>query len=111
MSDYLKINRESVSFTLNPQQQAAVLTVFEPLFESLVDRMAVKAKQLCDDARPRYYSRVELAELLHVSLPSLHNYVKDGKLNPLKVNGKTLFDAREVDKLIEAGNLRKYQRS
>ena len=107
---YLTINREAVSLVLQPAQQAAIIQLFEPLFDELIDRMSLKVRQLCDEARPRYYSRAELAELLHVSLPTVHGYIKDGRLTPLKINGKTLFNASEVDRLIEGGELRKYAR-
>lgn len=103
-------NQRTARFVLTAEQQGAILQIFEPVFNELVDRMALKARQLCDEARPRYYSRAELANLLRVSLPTIHSYIHEGRINPLKINGKTLFDANEVDRLIEGGRLRKFAR-
>ena len=51
----------------------------------------------------RYYSRSETAKLLHVNLNTLYNYVKKGKINPVKLGGRVLFSSTEIDNLASVG--------
>ena len=56
---------------------------------------------------PKYYSREELAELLHVSQPTLLNYRKKGILpEPVTIEGRVLYDKAKVREAIESGNIR-----
>lgn len=48
----------------------------------------------------KQYTRQEVARLLHVSLPTLWQYVKDGKLNATHVGRRVLFDEAEVNRLL-----------
>lgn len=95
------------TLTITDSQMAAVFNLFEPLFDELVERIAARVKQLEEEKEPRYYSRKEVADLLHVTLPTLHTMVKGGVLNPKKVGGRVLFAAQAVDEAIKCGTLRK----
>jgi len=48
----------------------------------------------------RYYRAKELAMYLGVSITTIWNYAKDGKLTPKKLSKQaTVFDIQEVNKL------------
>ena len=50
----------------------------------------------------RYYRAKELAVYLGVTITTIWNYAKDGKITPKKISGAvTVFDIREVDKLLD----------
>jgi len=87
---------------------ASLLDLCAPLIDAFVEKVAVRVRQLQEAAKPRYYSRQEVADLLHVSLPTVHAYVHQGLLTPTKVNGRVLFSAQAVDDAVASGNLRKY---
>lgn len=102
-------NAEGRSTTLNISygQMAAIMNLFSPLFDELVERIAQRVKKMEEEKEPRYYSRQEVADLLHVTLPTLHAMVNAGALHPMKVGGRVLFRAEFVDKAILDGTLRK----
>lgn len=49
-------------------------------------------------AQPQYYTREEIAELLHVSQTTLSKWRKAGTLIPIKVGGRTLYPATALEK-------------
>jgi excisionase family DNA binding protein len=62
------------------------------------------AKALEADRRKRQpakqYTRQEVARLLHVSLPTLWQFVKDGKITATHVGRRVLFDEAEVKRFL-----------
>ena len=59
---------------------------------------------------PRMYTRKEVAERLNVSLPTVHELVKQGIIVPTYVGRKPLFKAQDIEEAISTGELRKYKR-
>lgn len=57
-------------------------------------------KALQEKPAPRQYTREQVAEMLHVTLATLHNYVRQGRLHPTKVNGRVLFAEEEINNLL-----------
>lgn len=52
---------------------------------------------------PEYYTREELAEVLHVSLVTLGRWRENGLLpEPVKMDGRVLFDKAKVRDMIES---------
>lgn len=102
-------NGRTATFTLTDAQMGNILTLFSPLIDTFIERVAQRVKQLTDEAKPRYYSRKEAAELLHVTLPTLHAMVNAGALKPEKVGGRVLFDASAIDEGIRNGSLTKFR--
>lgn len=49
---------------------------------------------------PRQFTREEVAEMLHVTLATIHNWVRAGRLHPVKVNGRVLFAEEDVKNLL-----------
>lgn len=57
-------------------------------------------KAIAQRPLPRQYTREQVAEMLHVTLATLHNYVRQGRLHPVKVNGRVLFAEEEINNLL-----------
>lgn len=100
-------NGHTATLTITDAQMGGLLSLFSPLIDTFVERVAKRVKQLEEEKEPRYYSRKEVAELLHVTLPTLHAMVNAGALHPKKVGGRVLFDAKVVDEAIRCGRLTK----
>lgn len=105
MADYQ--NGRTATLSITDAQMGSLLGLFSPLIDTFVERVAQRVKQLEEEKEPRYYSRKEVAELLHVTLPTLHAMVNAGALHPKKVGGRVLFDAKVVDEAIRCGKLTK----
>lgn len=64
------------------------------------------------DKTPEYLTRKETAEMLGVSLPTLHSYVKKGYLTAHRVGEKTVrFKREDVEKALNAVEPIKYRRA
>ena len=60
---------------------------------------------------PKYYSRKDVADILHISYPTLHGLMKKNAIKFIKVGKKTLFPQAELDEMVASGELRKYRRT
>ena len=63
---------------------------------------------------PKYYTREELSNILHVSVQTIDNYCKKNILSPIKMAGtgkkaKVHFDENEVRKAISSQTIGKYR--
>lgn len=69
--------------------------------------MAFAIKTIKERDEPTYYTREELAGILHVSQPTLLEYRKKGLIpEPVKVGDRVLFDKVKVREAIESGNVK-----
>ncbi len=57
-------------------------------------------KAMAEKPAPRQYTREQVAEMLHVTLATLHNWCRQGRLHPVKVNGRVLFAEDEINNLL-----------
>ena len=48
----------------------------------------------------KIYIIKEVAELLRVSKPTVYRMMKDGKIKPVKLGGRTLFKESELNRFI-----------
>ena len=81
------------------------------LLEERIARMFIKMyKEMEEAKKPRYISRREVAEILGVTLASVHNYVKQGTLTAYYFDGssKPRFNATEVEQSMRDGKIGKY---
>lgn len=97
----------TTQFSLSDGQMSSLLDLFSPLIDAFVEKVAQRARQLAEEAQPHYYSRAEVADLLHISMPTLHAMVNAGVLKPEKVGRRVLFAAQAVDDGLRDGSLRK----
>jgi len=56
---------------------------------------------------PELITREKLAEILSVSLPTIHNWIKAGILTPYKMGNRTYFKRSEVLEYIYSTNTKK----
>ncbi|WP_276360228.1 helix-turn-helix domain-containing protein [Daejeonella sp. H1SJ63] len=52
----------------------------------------------------QYLTRGEVAKHLQISLPTLHNYVKQGFIKSYRIGGKVRFKLKEVDQALTERN-------
>lgn len=90
------------------EQQEAIKELFSPVVKDLVTMIAEKVVELRELRDPKYITRQEAAKMLGVSLPSLHNYTKQGLIEKHVINGRVLYDLYEIQATVEK-NL-KYRR-
>ncbi len=57
-------------------------------------------KALAEKPAPRQYTREQVADMCHITLATLHNWVRQGRLHPVKVNGRVLFSEQEITNLL-----------
>ena len=62
------------------------------------------------DKECNFFSRKELAKLLKVSLPTLHEWTKDGLLKSYRIGNRILFKECEVLQALTERNFSKFQR-
>ena len=74
--------------------------LFRPLINEVADLVVRKLQEEKVEVTPRYYTRKEVAEILHVTLPTIHNMVKRGDIMAKKVNGRVLFNAEAIDNAV-----------
>ena len=59
--------------------------------------IAFAMQRIKEQDEPTYYTRNELAAVLHVSQPTLLEYRKKGIIpEPVKINGRVLYDKAQV---------------
>ena len=76
----------------------------ESLREALNEMEADRKEQ-----EPRFITRAEVAEMLGVSLVTVHSYVNRGLLECKKIGHKTLFSEADVLKAIKARKVYKFK--
>lgn len=82
--------------------QSIAKEAYEQAYADIMERMAKQA--------PRMYTRKEVAERLNVSLPTVHELMKQGIIVPTYVGRKPLFKVQDIEEAISTGELRKYKR-
>jgi len=89
---------------LTQEGKSVLMSILEPFFQSVADEVISRIK----GEEPKYYNRQELAKLLHVSLPTIHNLMNRGVIIPKRVGKKVLFSQDEIRESIAHGELSKY---
>jgi len=73
---------------------------FTKLDEIVAKRVEIKLKEAIQEGsqkKTRYISRKEVCEIVKISLPTLHQWTKDGLLTSYKIGNRVLFKSDEVD--------------
>ncbi len=78
------------------------------LNSTLLDGMEERIKELVE--RPekkevKYLTRKEVAELLSISLPTLHDWSKRKILNPYRIGNRVYFKIDEIDQSLKQINI------
>lgn len=87
------------------------LTIREIIREELNEFLTQMIVSIREKEKPDYLSSLKTAELLHISMPTLRRWTKDGILPYYKFGGsrKVLYKYEEVQKLLERKNLMKWK--
>ena len=98
-----------MNFEISQSKQDLIIGLFEPVIDEIVARVS-KIVLSTTNREPRYYSRKETADLLHVTLPTLAKLTKNGVVNFKRVGKRILYDARSIDEAIKQQTVFKYRR-
>lgn len=86
-------------------------TISKAVEDGVARAMANFQPRPVESKAPKYYSRKDVADLLHISYPTLHGLMNKNAIKFIKVGKKTLFPQAELDAMIASGELRKYRRT
>ena len=80
--------------------QTPLNVMLENLAETIADKVVARIKEE-DSNKPKYYTRKELCEILHVTNPTVIEMVKRGEIREKKVGGRILYNAAENDEAVK----------
>ena len=84
-------------------------TVLENFADAIAEKVAARIKAE-DSNKPKYYTRKELCEILHVTNPTVIEMVKRGEIREKKIGGRILYDAAEIDEAVKENKIFRYKR-
>ena len=87
----------------------ALLVITAKDLNAFADSLISRTRQIVEaEYKDQFYDVKELASLLHVTTTTVYNFVKQGKLSPVKVGARTAFRRSTVNEAIDRGLLGKY---
>lgn len=91
-------------------QQAAIISFFAPVIDEIVDRVSERVLTETVKKEPKYYTRKETADLLHITLPTLARLTKDGLITCKRVGTRVLYESNAIDEAVKQQVVFKYRR-
>lgn len=91
------------------QTQQIVMGFISPIIDEIVDRVSERVLA-ASKREPKFYTRKEAAEILHVTLPTLARITKDGLLISKRVGSRILYEADAIDEAVKKQVVFKYRR-
>ena len=91
------------------QTQQIVMGFISPIIDEIVDRVSERVLA-ASKKEPKFYTRKEAAEILHVTLPTLARITKDGLLISKRVGSRILYEADAIDEAVKKQVVFKYRR-
>ena len=88
---------------------AVLMPLLNPVINIIVERVTNKLLEAIKPKEPRYYSRAETAQLLHVTLPTLARLTKEGMITAKKAGGRVLYEAEAIDAAVREQRTFKYK--
>ena len=89
--------------------QTSLNVMLENLAETIADKVMARIKEE-DSSKPKYYTRKELCEMLHVTNHTVIEMVKRGQIREKKIGGRILYDAAEIDEAVKEKTIFRYKR-
>lgn len=86
------------------------MSFFAPFIDVLADRVSEKVLSATAKKEPKFYTRKETADLLHVTLPTLARFTKDGLITSKRVGSRILYEATAIDEAVKQKVVFKYRR-
>ncbi len=96
---------------LNPTQQAVIMSFFAPFIDVIVNRVTESVLTATAKKEPKFYTRKETADLLHVTLPTLSRLTKDRLIVSKRVGSRILYEAEAIDEAVKKQVVFKYRRA
>ncbi len=88
------------------------MPLLNPIINVIAERVADKLAEAMKPKEPRYYSRAETAQLLHVTLPTLARLTKEGLITAKKTGSRrVLYEAEAIDAAVKENRVFKYKRA
>ena len=91
-------------------QQATIMSLFSPFIDEIVNRVSERVLSVTAKKEPKFYTRKETADLLHVTLPTLARLTKDGLIVSKRVGSRILYEADAIDEAVKKQVIFKYRR-
>ena len=106
--------RPSYLQTINTSQIMSEQDMIRGFFKDILKPIITEALQEAAAKEPaprerRFYTREEACRLLHIGTTTFYRLAKKGKIVILKIEGKTLVDANDLDEAIETRSVFRYQ--
>lgn len=96
---------------LNQMQMEVLMPILNPFIDIIVERVSERVLAAVKPREPKFYSRKETAQLLHVTLPTLARLTKDGLISAKKVGRRILYEAGAIDEAVKGNRMFKYKRA
>lgn len=80
-----------------------------PIIDEIAVRVADRLAEAMKPKEPKFYTRKETAQLLHVTLPTLARLTKEGLITAKKAGGRVLYEAEAIDAAVKENRVFKYK--
>lgn len=94
---------------LNQPQMAVLMPWLNPIIDEIAVRVADRLAEAMKPKEPKFYTRKETAQLLHVTLPTLARLTKEGLITAKKAGGRVLYEAEAIDAAVKENRVFKYK--
>lgn len=94
---------------LNQPQMAVLMPWLNPIIDEIAVRVADRLAEAMKPKEPKFYTRKETAQLLHVTLPTLARLTKEGMITAKKAGGRVLYEAEAIDAAVKENRVFKYK--
>ncbi len=98
------------SISLTQTQMAVLMPILDPLINIIAERVSERVLSTAEKKEPKFYTRKETAQLLHVTLPTLARLTKDGLITAKRVGSRILYEAEAIDAAVRENKTFKYKR-
>jgi excisionase family DNA binding protein len=95
------------NFILSPIPLTELESAIAKTVEQILDKRLTNQPE---PDRDELITRDETAQLLRVTLPTLHNWTKQGLIPHYKISSRVRYKRAEVMNLFTSGNLKKFRR-
>lgn len=82
----------------------------ELISEVIEEKLKLIPRQELLEKKTVYLNRVEVAELLKISLPTLNNWSKSGIIQAYRIGNRVLYKPEEIDQAVKSVRNLKHKR-
>ena len=78
-------------------EQVTLIQITPENLQVMLGRAVSDAIEAIRPKEKKFLTRQQVAAFFSVTLPTVHEWINDGKLKAYKIGGRTLFDASEIE--------------